>query len=52
MPVQWDELERIYPTDFTLRTVPGILQQQGDPWADILGSKQDLGAMLEQRSAG
>ncbi|HZN98581.1 MAG TPA: hypothetical protein VFB61_12690 [Gemmatimonadales bacterium] len=52
MPVQWDELERIYPTDFTLRTVPGILEQQGDPWADILTSKQDLGAMLEQRSAG
>jgi bifunctional non-homologous end joining protein LigD len=52
MPIQWDELQRIYPTDFTLRTVPGILQQQGDPWADILRSKQDLGALVEQRSAG
>ena len=52
MPVGWDELERIYPTDFTLRTVPGILEEQGDPWAGILSAKQDLGQLGEQRPAG
>jgi bifunctional non-homologous end joining protein LigD len=52
MPLEWDELERIYPTDFTLRTVPDILEERGDPWAQILSSKQDLGKLLEQRSAG
>lgn len=52
MPVDWEQLERVYPTDFTIRTVPDILEQQGDPWADILSAKQDLGKLLEQRSAG
>jgi bifunctional non-homologous end joining protein LigD len=52
MPVQWEQLERIYPTDFTLRTAPELLEKQGDPWAGILSAKQDLGALLEQRSAG
>jgi bifunctional non-homologous end joining protein LigD len=52
MPLAWDQLEKVYPTDFTLRTVPGILQEQGDPWAGILSAKQDLDKLLEQRSAG
>jgi bifunctional non-homologous end joining protein LigD len=43
MPVGWDELEQIYPTDFTLRTVPDLLES-GDPWDGILDAKQDLGA--------
>ena len=51
MPVEWEQLERIYPTDFTLRNVPGILEQQGDPWAGILEAKQDLAALLEQQTA-
>ena len=52
MPVSWEQLEKIYPTDFTLRTVPDVLEEQGDPWADILNSKQDLTQLLEKRSAG
>jgi len=51
MPVSWEQLEAIYPTDFTLRTVPQRLAEQGDPWADILNAKQDLGELLDQRSA-
>ena len=45
-PVRWEELERIYPTDFTLRTVPDRLEAEGDPWEDIFESKHDLGAIL------
>lgn len=52
MPVDWDDLERVYPTDFTLRTVPGILAAGGDPWAGILSAKQDLVGLLETRTAG
>jgi DNA primase len=52
MPVEWDQLEQIYPTDFTIRNVPDILEKQGDPWADILQAKQDLAALLEQQTAG
>jgi bifunctional non-homologous end joining protein LigD len=52
MPVDWDQLEEIYPTDFTLRTVPDLLEEQGDPWSDILDAKQDLTELLDSRSAG
>jgi bifunctional non-homologous end joining protein LigD len=45
-PVRWEELERIYPTDFTIRTVPDRLEAEGDPWDGILSAKQDLGAIL------
>jgi bifunctional non-homologous end joining protein LigD len=50
-PVGWDEIESVYPTDFTLRTVPDRLERQGDPWAGILESKQDLAGMLEAGGA-
>ena len=46
MPVSWEELESIYPTDFTVRTAPDRLESGGDPWAGILQAKQDLGAIL------
>lgn len=51
MPVDWKKLEKIYPTDFTILTVPDLLQRQGDPWAGILDSKQNLAELLEQRTA-
>jgi bifunctional non-homologous end joining protein LigD len=52
MPVEWDTLERVYPTDFTVRTAADILESEGDPWADILEAKQDLAGLLEARTAG
>jgi bifunctional non-homologous end joining protein LigD len=51
MPVTWDQLEKIYPTDFTIHTVPGVLEENGDPWAKVLSSKQDLDALLQRQSA-
>lgn len=51
MPVTWEELEAIYPTDFTLRTAPDLLEERGDPWAGILSAKQNLAELLEQRTA-
>jgi bifunctional non-homologous end joining protein LigD len=46
MPVSWEELKKITPTDFTLTTVPEILKKHGDPWAKILEAKNDLKGML------
>ena len=46
MPVTWDELERIYPTDFTLLTAAERLEANGDPWDGILDAKQDIGAIV------
>jgi bifunctional non-homologous end joining protein LigD len=51
-PLRWDEIESVYPTDFTLRTVPGRLEEHGDPWEGIFDGKQDLGAILDAGRAG
>jgi DNA ligase D-like protein (predicted polymerase) len=40
-PVSWDELDRVTPTDFTIRTVPALVGG-GNPWADQLPSPQSL----------
>ncbi len=46
VPVRWEELDSLYPTDFTVLTTPDRFDQTGDLWADILDSKQDLTALL------
>ena len=46
-PVTWEELARVYPTDFDIDTEPERLREAGDLWADILSSKQDLKALVE-----
>jgi bifunctional non-homologous end joining protein LigD len=46
MPVRWEEIESVYPTDFTLRTVPDRLEREGDAWQGIFEAKQDLHAAL------
>lgn len=46
MPLRWDELASVYPTDFTLMTAAEHLARRGDPWSDILDHKADLGAAL------
>ncbi len=46
-PVRWEELSEIYPTDFTMDTVPERIEKMGDLWADILQSKHDLRRLLE-----
>jgi bifunctional non-homologous end joining protein LigD len=52
MPITWDELDRIYPTEFTIRTVPDLLGARGDPWADILDAKADLEELFERAPVG
>jgi DNA primase len=44
-PVSWDELDRVSPRDFTIRTVPGRLGD-GDPWAGQMPPPQHLDAGL------
>ncbi|MEP6572330.1 MAG: hypothetical protein ABJD11_06525 [Gemmatimonadota bacterium] len=46
MPVTWDQLEKVYPTDFTMRTAPDLLEESGDPWSDILDAKANLARAL------
>ncbi len=46
LPIMWDELEDIYPTDFNIRNVPERLSEVGDLWEDILNQKTDLHKIL------
>jgi bifunctional non-homologous end joining protein LigD len=45
-PLRWEELSQATtrPDHWTLRTVPGRLEREGDPWAAIGDSARTLGA--------
>jgi bifunctional non-homologous end joining protein LigD len=47
MPLRWDELGQVYPTQFTIRTAQERLADVGDLWADILSTQQDLSALTK-----
>jgi bifunctional non-homologous end joining protein LigD len=44
-PVAWDDLDRVTPADFTLRTAIGLLGD-ADPWASAMPAPQPLDAGL------
>ncbi|MEU5693108.1 non-homologous end-joining DNA ligase [Actinosynnema sp. NPDC020468] len=44
-PVDWDELDRVTPADFTLHTALGLLGD-ADPWAERMPAPQPLPADL------
>jgi len=53
MPIRWDEVGKIFPTDFTMLTAPDRLARVGDLWSGILEAKHDLAGLLDaaQRTA-
>jgi len=48
LPLLWEEIEKVYPTDFTIVTTPSRLAETGDLWHDMLQSKSDLKAVLQR----
>ena len=46
MPVTWAELTTVAPGDFTVLTVPDVLEDRGDAWADIDDQVGDVAAAL------
>jgi bifunctional non-homologous end joining protein LigD len=42
MPVRWDKLTDILPTDFTLLNVPEIVNKSGNAWKQMLEDRQDI----------
>jgi bifunctional non-homologous end joining protein LigD len=52
MAILWDELEGVYPSDFTILTAPSRLAQTGDLWTDILQAKHDFHGLLNGDSKG
>ncbi len=49
VPLSWEELASVYPTDFTIINVPDRLARTGDPWKEILKAKHDLGRLLAEK---
>jgi bifunctional non-homologous end joining protein LigD len=41
-PLRWEEVGKVYPSDFTVLTVPALLEARGDLWKGILESARDL----------
>lgn len=46
MPLRWDEVGKVFPTDFTILSAPDRLRQVGDLWSEILNQKHDLAGLL------
>jgi bifunctional non-homologous end joining protein LigD len=42
IPLKWDELGKVYPTDFNILNVPDHLAKVGDLWANIMKSRIDI----------
>ena len=47
MPVTWSSLAEVDPADFTLRTVPLIREESGNPWATLGESPFDITVLLD-----
>ncbi len=47
MPVKWNDLSSIFPTDFTILNAFEIVKKSGDAWKEILQKKQDINKILE-----
>jgi bifunctional non-homologous end joining protein LigD len=47
VPLRWDELGKISPVSFDIRSVPRRLAETGDLWAKILDAKRDLKNLLK-----
>ncbi|HET7762321.1 MAG TPA: ATP-dependent DNA ligase [Phycicoccus sp.] len=46
MPVTWTELATIAPGDFTVLTVPDVIEDRGDAWAGIDDAVGDVAAAI------
>lgn len=51
MPIRWDKLDSIIPTDFTMLSVPKILDKEKDIWKEIYNNKQDVAEIIENVSS-
>ena len=47
MPISWDKIDDILPTDFTIINSPNIIHKH-DAWQGILSDRQDLGKLISQ----
>jgi len=46
--VEWTDIDKILPTDFTITNTPEIINRSGDRWHAMLSDKQDIGKLISQ----
>ena len=46
-PLSWDEVETVKPDELTIRSVPALVKERGDPWADIAAKPQSIEPLLD-----
>lgn len=51
MPVTWELLPTVQPSDFTLRSVPVLYAADGDPWASLGAEAFDVAPLLDMWQA-
>ncbi len=47
-PFAWSDLDSLDPAELTIATVPGVVAEYGDAWADINAAPQSLLSLLDQ----
>ena len=47
MPIRWQDVDDVVPDDLTIAVAPGLLDAEGDAWADFASSPQRLEPLLE-----
>lgn len=53
VPIKWEDLPNVIPTDFTILNVPDIINKKvPKPWIDIMKKKQDLNKILKNVKEG
>ena len=51
VPIKWNDLSRVLPTDYTILNVPDIFgKKSANPWDNVLEKKQDLNKILKNIS--
>jgi DNA ligase D-like protein (predicted polymerase) len=50
-PIRWDDVPAVEPDDLTLRSVPGWVAANGDPWAGIGDLPQSIEPLLEMATS-
>jgi DNA ligase D len=46
-PLSWDEVDTVDPEALTIRSVPDLLAERGDPWAAMAAEPQSLQPLLD-----
>jgi bifunctional non-homologous end joining protein LigD len=48
MPIDWKNIDRVQPTDFTITNAPDLIRKGDDAWYAILSDKQDIEKLISQ----